>query len=214
MNCEIFDQHCLGDIAEEEFTRHLETCAECQRQVALDGELNRRLGELRRPMHADGLWQKIEASLIREKELQVARNTTPAGWTVPIRGLFSRRWAILVPATAVVLILIAIGIIQTQRPKAPSGLLTHEALVQVELKEKEYLGAIEQLEQQATPKIAAMDPEMMSLYRDKLATIDMQITRCREALEKNPGNAHIRRYLLAALHDKRMTLTDALGSTT
>jgi len=52
----------------------------------------------------------------------------------------------------------------------------------------------------------------MSLYRDKLAAIDAQIDKCREALDSNPGNAHIRQYLLAALQDKRQALADVLGS--
>ncbi len=52
----------------------------------------------------------------------------------------------------------------------------------------------------------------MSLYRDKLAVIDGQIEKCQEALERNPGNAHIRRYFLAALQDKKQTLAEALGS--
>jgi hypothetical protein len=58
-----------------------------------------------------------------------------------------------------------------------------------------------------------MDIQMMSLYRDKLAVIDAQIGKCRDALDSNPGNAHIRRYLLAALQDKHQTLADMLGST-
>jgi hypothetical protein len=63
----------------------------------------------------------------------------------------------------------------------------------------------------AAPKIEAMDLQMVSLYRDKLAAIDSQIAKCREALNSNPANAHIRRYLLAALSDKRQTLTEILG---
>jgi hypothetical protein len=48
----------------------------------------------------------------------------------------------------------------------------------------------------------------MLLYRDRLETIDAQIARCQEALAENPSNAHIRRYLLAALQDKKETLRE------
>jgi hypothetical protein len=93
-----------------------------------------------------------------------------------------------------------------------SGLLARRALARVELKEREYTEAIGALEKLAGPKIEAMDLQMMSLYRDKLAAIDAQIERCREALASNPANAHIRSYLLAALRDKRQTLAQALGT--
>jgi len=52
---------------------------------------------------------------------------------------------------------------------------------------------------------------MMLLYREKLETIDAQIERCQEALAANPANAHIRRYLLAALQDKKAALADLLS---
>jgi hypothetical protein len=56
--------------------------------------------------------------------------------------------------------------------------------------------------------MANMNIELMLLYRDRLETIDDQIDRCREALLENPANTHIRRYMLAALQDKKDTLTE------
>jgi len=79
------------------------------------------------------------------------------------------------------------------------------------LKEGEYIQAINELEKTARPKLAGMDLQMMSLYRDRLAAIDSQLERCKEALASNPANAHIRRYLLAALQDKKQTLAEVLG---
>ena len=55
-----------------------------------------------------------------------------------------------------------------------------------------------------------MNVELMLLYRDRLETIDDQIEQCREALSENPANAHIRRYMLAALQDKKETLKELL----
>jgi hypothetical protein len=60
--------------------------------------------------------------------------------------------------------------------------------------------------------MADMNLELMLLYRDRLETIDDQIEQCREALSENPGNAHIRRYMLAALQDKKQTLKELLES--
>jgi hypothetical protein len=68
--------------------------------------------------------------------------------------------------------------------------------------------AIEELEKQTIPRMASMNIELMLLYRDRLETIDDQIKRCREALSENPANTHIRRYMLAALQDKKETLME------
>jgi hypothetical protein len=72
----------------------------------------------------------------------------------------------------------------------PSGILAGRLLANVEIKEREYSDAIAALEKLAGPKIEAMDPEMGSLYRGKLAVIDAQIQKCRDALSSNSGNAY------------------------
>ncbi|MEN6310478.1 MAG: hypothetical protein ABFD80_02950, partial [Acidobacteriota bacterium] len=173
----------------------------------------RGIATLRSPVGADALWERIEASLVREKRLAAEKR---AGKRAPegprLIAFLSRRLPLLIPAGAALLVLAVLGVRALRSPAAPSGILARETLARVESTEKEYLGAIESLESQARPKIAAMDLQEMSLYKDKLAVIDAQIVKCREALTSNPGNAHIRRYLLAALQDKRQTLADALGS--
>jgi anti-sigma factor RsiW len=210
MSCERFDRYRNGEGTAEDFARHVRDCAECRELAAHDARLDREIAALRTPVVADGLWERIEASLIREKRLAAE----PAGKRAPGRpwlgALLARRWPILVPAGAAVALLVVLGLIGLRRPIVPSGILASEALARVEQTEKEYLGAIASLERQAQPKIAAMVSAEMSLYEDKLAVIDAQILRCREALASNPGNAHIRGYLLAALQDKRQTLADAL----
>jgi len=212
MSCDKFDRHDEGAMTAEEFARHVRDCLECREQAALDARLDREIAALKKPVGAERLWERIEASLAHEKEIAAARDGKPVSGGLRLIAFLSRRWAILAPAGAALLVLAVLGIHVFRKAPAPSGILTGEALARVEIKEKEYLGAIEMLERQARPKIAAMDLQMMSLYRDKLATIDAQIDRCREALTSNPANAHIRRYLLAALKDKRQSLTDVLGS--
>jgi len=213
MKCDKFDAHETGAMTAEEFARHARDCAECRTQAALDERLDRETALLRNPVEAGRLWDRIEKSLAEEKARHIARNESPA----PIRRkwmiFFSRRWPVLVPAGAVLLALAVLGIRLSQKPASPSGLLARDALAKIEIKEKEYSDAIDALERQARPKIAAMDLQMMSLYKDKLAAIDAQIDKCREALSGNPANAHIQRYLLAALQDKKQTLADVLGST-
>jgi hypothetical protein len=188
-----------------------------KKTIALDARLDAEIPALRQPV-AGGpeLWNRIEAALEAEKargaaaampqEAQEARRR-PFG---ALRNL-GKRW-VLIPAGAAALSLIAVAAVLITRTAVPSsGILTARALARVESVEKEYLAAIGDLERMAGPKIEAMDPQMVSLYRDKLEAIDAQIAKCREALDSNPANAHIRRYLLAALTDKRRTLTEILG---
>jgi hypothetical protein len=181
-------------------------------QADLDTRLDREIAALRAPVEDHGLWERIETALEHEKlRAAAAGRKSPAGAS-GLRAFFARRWMVLAPAGAALIVLAVLGTQLLRRPLAQSDLLTREALTRVETTENQYLGAIEALERRARPKLAAMDIQMMSLYRDKLAMVDAQIGRCRNALNSNPGNAHIRRYLLAALQDKRSTLADVLGS--
>ena len=209
MSCDKFDKFGEGALTGREFARHVQDCPECREQAALDARLDREIAALRTSPGAAGLWKRIETSLRHEKEAAAAAEAERAS-----RGRWPslRRWAVLVPAGAALLALAVLGIHMFRNPPAPSGILTSDALARVEIEEKEYIEAIDVLARQARPKMAAMDIQMMSLYRDKLATIDAQIDKCREALDSNPGNAHIRQYLLAALQDKRQALADVLGS--
>jgi len=170
-------------------------------QEALEARLQAEIDSLKTPISAPHLWERIEAML--RKEETVARSR-------PAR--FLKKWFILVPASALVLAGIVLGFFFGLKQRVtPSGILAGEALQKIELKERQYVQAIDELEKKARPKMAAMELEMVSLYRDKLETIDAQIRRCRAALASNPANAHIRRYLLAALQDKRQTLAELLA---
>ncbi len=213
MSCDKYDKYEEGALTAGEFARHVRDCAECRELAALDARLEGEIMTMRKPVGAEGLWERIEASLRREKEAAAAkeaeRDSGTSRWGAG--AFFFRRW-ILVPAGAALVLLAVLGFRLLRMPSAPSGLLAGEALARVESTEKEYLRAIESLERQARPKLAAMDVQEMSLYKDKLSVINAQIIKCREALGSNPGNAHIRRFLLAALQDKRQTLADVFGS--
>jgi len=189
--------------------------------IALDARLEAEIPALRQPAAGGpGLWNRIEAALEEEKALGPAAaamlREAPAVHrpTFGVLRNLGKRW-VLIPAGAAALSLIAlVAVLITRSAVPPSGILTARALARVESVEKEYMAAIGDLEKMAGPKIEAMDLQMVSLYRDKLAAIDSQIAKCREALDSNPANAHIRRYLLAALSDKRQTLTKILGAGT
>lgn len=201
MNCEFYQQHALGEIDENEFSQHLATCAVCEKLVTQDAQILAFAQNLEKPQASPLLWAKIENSLRAEQERK--RRYWRINWP-------EQKWTWLRLA-AVLLIGIGLGSYLIFKPEpSESRLLAGAALQQVEKREREYAAAIAALEQTAMPQMAKLDTELMLLYRDRLETIDAQIARCREALAVNPANSHIRRYLLAALQDKKETLRELL----
>jgi len=201
MNCEFYQKHELGEMDENEFSRHLAACAKCQKLRAQDAQLLTLTRNLEKPVASPLLWAKIENALHAEQQRN--RRYGLLNWP-------AQKWTLLRLA-AVLLLGIGLGsyFLFKPKPDAPR-LLAGAALQQVEKREQEYVEAIAALERAALPQMAKLDTELMLLYRDRLETIDAQIARCQEALAENPSNAHIRRYLLAALQDKKETLRELL----
>jgi hypothetical protein len=184
--------------------------AEREKAARLDARLDRELAALKAPIPAPGLWQRIEAGLEREK----GAGFGPAAFARTRRGLF-RGLPFQAPLPAYILVLAVLGLgayFGARLVARPPGLLAAGALAKIEVKEREYVRSIEELEAAVRPKMAALEGELASLYRSKLDAIDAQIGRCREALGANPANTHIRRYLLAALRDKREALAELAGT--
>ena len=201
MSCHKFKKYELGKIDEEEFKDHLKSCATCQAEMKQDAWLMSLAKSLKQPVKAPYLWGRIENTLKEEEKV----------WEgTPVKGY---RWRLFPAFGAAVLFLMIISVglyfLLGQKTGEP-GLLAEKALIKVEKKENEYLQAIGELEERVLPKMASLNLELMLLYRDRLETIDDQINRCKEALGENPANAHIRRYLLAALQDKKETLSEIL----
>lgn len=201
MNCEFYQKHALGEIEENEFSQHLATCSACQKLVAQDAQILTLAQHLEKPAVSPLLWAKIENSLRAEQERN--RRHWRMNWP-------EQKWTLLRLA-AVLVLGMGLGSYFLFKPQpSEPRLLAGAALQQVEKREREYAEAIAALEQTALPQMAKLDAELMLLYRDRLETIDAQIARCQEALAANPSNAHIRRYLLAALQDKKETLRELL----
>ena len=199
MSCEAYRQFELGEMEETVFNRHSANCAECQRLLTQDAQLFALAKSLKPPVANPLLWAKIENALRAEQQKRRP---------VWLETLQEHKWALLRMA-AVLLVAVGVGSYFLFKPKpSNSRLLAGTALEQVEKTEREYAAAIADLERVALPQMAKMDVDLMLLYRDRLETIDAQILRCREALATNPANAHIRRYLLAALRDKKETLKE------
>jgi len=214
MSCKELERYDRGEMDEAEFMRHAASCPVCREALQLDEEVMSLSESLRKPVKAPHLWRRIEESLRKEgaEEPQLAQE--PQAEMKQKSGRFSSRWKILrfVPAAAAFLVVFGIGVYFGLKSSAPSsGLLAQKALARVEKKEQEYMRAIKDLEKQALPQMADLNLDFVFLYRTRLETIDAQIEQCREALALNPANAHIRRYLIAALQEKKDILAEVLS---
>ncbi len=214
MSCKELERYDRCEIDEAEFMRHAESCPVCRQALQLDEEVISLAKSLRQPVEAPHLWSRIEEVLRKEKDEEQRLVTKPQVEEKQKSRRFPFRWRFtwIVPVAAVLLVVFGIVVYFGLKNPAPSsGLLARKALARVEKKEREYRKAIQELEKQALPQMADLNLDFVFLYRTRLETIDAQIEQCREALALNPANAHIRRYLIAALQEKKETLAEILG---
>jgi hypothetical protein len=217
MSCRELERYDKGELEEAEFRLHASTCSTCREALRLDKKVMSLAKASRKHVEAPQLWSRIEKTLQAElSEKSSVKKESQARKGIWINWFSNRRkllWLVL--ASAVLIVCIASGIYFGLTNTPPdSGLLAQNTLAKVEQKETEYIKAIQELEKQAIPQMADMDLKLAFLYKDRLETIDAQIAMCREALDLNPANVHIRRYLMAALQDKKNTLAEVLDMST
>lgn len=195
MECKQYENYELGKISSDTFTRHLDVCAECRDALQTDAQLMASAASLKGHIKSPDLWPEIEQILITQKKRSYSTILLPSLYKI----------------AAVFLITVSLLFVFNQKmEKDTSRILSASDLRDVEQKEQEYIRSIDRLERVAATRMDAMDLNLILLYRDKLETINAQIERCQGALEENPANTHIRRYLLAALNDKKQTLRELI----
>ena len=195
MSCTQYEKYDFGQISSEEFEQHLKDCSFCQQEIAKDERIMDAAASLNDKKTIPSLWPEIEKKL-QKKHFHFRIPQIPGH-------------LIKIAAT----ILIGISMVIFFGPETDLdqySILSESALQEVEQQEQAYVQSIERLERIATKKMESFDLNLALLYRDKLETIDSQIESCQDALENNPANTHIRRYLLAALDDKKQTLKEIL----
>ena len=203
MSCQQLKCFETGKVSEEHFLEHIEECSACRIEYEKDRKLMDLAASLRSNLDPGNLWEKIEDSFPDEQnELEILSGSRY--FRLKPQTL---RWA---ASLLVTVGLASILYFSFLTPASGSKLLNTRALNKVERLEAAYASAIEELEQQARPKLKDLDIELAFHYRERLETIDEQIEQCKQAVEENPANSHIRRYLMAALQDKRETLGEIL----
>lgn len=203
MQCDFYKKHELGKINQAEYRRHRRSCEICDALLQQDEKLLEISTSLNQKVEAPLLWAKIENQLREQQHWEKSPSIDIKKYLASHKTVLFRLAAILVLTVG-----IAAYFLSQTEPVENLRILTTSALQKVEQKEREYEKAIGDLEKLVESKFSKLDIDLMLLYRDRLETIESQIERCKEALAENPGNAHIRRYLLAALQDKRDTLQE------
>lgn len=200
MTCDGFEKICLGEWTQDVFQEHMTTCPECREAYERDRVLLGVSRSLKIDVEAPDLWDRIESDLRNQRNSRIGQL-----WK---SSMF--RIAALLMLGLILGLSLMFGL-EDDRDDRSSGLLSDSVLKEVEIRLKAYESAIEELEAVASSRLVALDQELMFLYRERLDVIDEQIEQCREALATNRANAHIHRYLLAALQDKEETLKEIMN---
>jgi len=195
--CSIYIKHELGEIDDVVYQEHVRTCCQCKNILAEDDKLMQLAAGLKQPVDAGNFWPGIVTAL----------KTKNAGYKVKRVNKYRH---VLLRAAAVLAAGFVIGFyFYFQQNQIPDkGVVSLRVLQKLEEREQDYFESINELENATSEKMAQLDLNLMLLYRDKLETIDAQIEDCKEALASNPANAHIRKYLFAALKEKKDTLLE------
>lgn len=207
MSCDRYRKYEMGRLKESAFKKHAQNCQFCREMLAWNLKLMRESRSLVYEKRSSNLWSSTENRLKTGNVPEPHAKSRAFSW--PPHSVWNLRPRLRLAAAF--LLVAFVGVLVFWRPWVPqSGLLAERALAKIEKKEAAYLESIEDLERLALPRMEDLDLEMMLLFRERLEIIDEQIVDCREALAENRANAHIRRYLMAALQEKKQTLKELL----
>ncbi|MHC4146292.1 MAG: hypothetical protein ACYSUD_16095 [Planctomycetota bacterium] len=212
MKCEEFERALLHDEGEKtlELASHARACASCRKQMEARTEMSRLARQMHKTWESRDLWPNIQ------KDLRAESMRSQSRWQEVCQALLlgaNRQWkavaavAFLGVASAAILWVLVSG----GGPQDDQGpLLTEQALLDVERAEAEYIESIDRLSALVGPKVAQPASSLLSSYREKLMLLDAAISECRESIERNRFNAHLRGELLSIYQEKQKTLQELI----
>jgi hypothetical protein len=210
--CNEFERVLRAGDAEidEVFRDHAETCPSCRKQLRLWEEMPVAARHMHKSWDSPGLWPRIHQALTVE-----SRKEQHAAYLERLFQGLAVYWRPVAAIAAVAVISLSVAwvlLTGTQTPialkKAPERFLTERALAEVEHNEAVYIESIEKLSRLLQPRLEQADSPLMLSYREKLLLIDEAIRECRENIERNRFNAHLRQELLAMYQEKQRTLQE------
>lgn len=189
---------------------HAVGCAKCGEEVRILKDISAAAGEMRQEWESPYLWGKIERALTEQISEKPSRLRT---WLNSL-GITGLTWQ----TAAALALLIAVTGTTTwfYLNRGDNGgtsaqiLLKSKAVDNVERAETAYQKAIDKLDAEARPQLDSRSTPLLASYREKLLVLDNAIDELRAEAGQNPGNAHLRRQLLAMYQEKQETLEEVL----
>ncbi|MEW5976278.1 MAG: zf-HC2 domain-containing protein [Acidobacteriota bacterium] len=191
------------DHSDEALVRgHIELCKECS-QLHYDLESLKQSVAILDPFEPpDTVWTGIKAQLIteglieRESVWNFWKNFFPS--TASLKPALSGALVTLIMVTSLYFFFGRGG----REPIPPPALPEVAAFEDLKTAELKYEQAIEELSRVSQRKLAALSPELAQIFNDNLATMDYYLNECRQAMQNDPENPLVHRYLLAAYQKK------------
>lgn len=193
-----------GDLSKRKqraLEHHLKACADC---AAIVQEL--------RGVVAEAPRLKIDSEPLRDLWPGVARRLAPR--TKPARPPWLTFPGTLIPrlaaAAAVAALIVAALLLRPPSPSAPPAQVasSRTALGHTE-PEREYETRVASLEREARARLV-LDPRVVDVLEENLATLDMAIANYREALSADPGDDRLRLRLAETRERKLSVLQQAV----
>lgn len=199
-----------GDLSEEAqvaFTSHLAECAECRDEYTFMKNILGETANLPRSIQPDrDLWSGIQSRIdVTSKSAEV----------VPFPKSAIRRWAPLMAAAAVFLVIAGLNYSKTTPPVSPVAYNPTTATLatvpneELESLESQYAEARSALMQALDDRKGEMPEDLAATIEENLNIIENAVVDINRALEENPENPELERMLHAA-YQSEVTLLQAV----
>lgn len=196
--------------------RHADGCSRCRERRETAEALSAVAPSLRKTWETPELFDRISAAIATER-----RRSPSPGRSVEAPAAPARRVPWLALSAAAALFVIAVIGLQVFRESSGKQLLvtpnlgrdpllSESTVAEVDRTEAAYVQSIERLAESARPRLEGSPSPLFASYREKLLLLDSAIADLKAEIDRNRGNAHLRRELLAIYREKQRTLQDLM----
>ena len=205
MNCEDFLRHIEEVPEREDLKDHLRSCKKCAEEYKLHKLLGTGTEQLESYQPPVSLWGRIEKDILAGSE----KKSKAGNWLEKLIGIIFPAGNIFRPVFAgAAAILIIISAVYYFKPLSPAekSRIQAESLADIGKAQEYYLNAIESLTKLAMENERNIEPELFSIYREKLQLLDASIDECKKIIDENELNVNAWNFLFASYNKKVETL--------